>query len=58
MASPKFYDKTTYSPTHSASIAPVSSAGGTYNQASEQTLIDAVNAILVALKSAGIVSNP
>lgn len=58
MASPKFFDKTTYSPTHSASIAPLGAAGASYNQATEQALVDAVNAIIVALKSAGIVSNP
>jgi len=57
MASPKFFDKTTFSPTHSPTIAPISTAGGTYSQASEQTLIDAVNALIAALKSAGIVAN-
>lgn len=59
MPEPQFFDQKTYAPTHGPARANHGAAGATYDQVYQQGQTDAINAILAALRSAGIISqNP
>lgn len=56
MPEPKFWDEDTSSPVHGPAPAAVTAAGATYAQAQATSVVDALNIVIAALKSAGILA--
>ena len=56
MPEPKSWDEDTSSPTHGPAPTAPTNAGATYVQAQAQSVVDALNVVIAALKSAGILA--
>lgn len=56
MPEPKFFDEDTLAPTHGAAPGALTPAAATYAQATAETWVSAINDMIAALKSAGILA--
>lgn len=56
MGAPRFTDAATHTEVHGPKIDDLANAGTAFDQAKAQAQVDALNAILAALRSANIIS--
>lgn len=56
MPEPKFWDEDTSSPVHGPAPTAPTAAGAAYAQAQAQSVVAALNVVIAALKSAGILA--
>ena len=56
MAGPQFFDEDSGTAVHGPAPASITTPTGTYSQAQVQSIIDALNVVIAALKSANILA--